>query len=57
MDVMIEIGSEYVVQIIIDNGANCKRTCRMVVVKHPSIVRQSCVAYTINLMFKENDLF
>jgi hypothetical protein len=57
MDVMIEIGSEYVVQIIIDNGANYKRTCHMVVVKHPSIVRQSCVAYTINLMFKENDLF
>jgi uncharacterized protein YrrD len=47
MDMVIEIGTERVVKIVIDNGANYKKECCMVVAKNPSIVWKSCVAHTV----------
>jgi hypothetical protein len=49
--VIIELGEEHIVQIMIDNGSNYEKACRLVSQKY-RIVWQSCLAHTINLMLK-----
>jgi len=47
------IGREYVVQLVTDNGANYKKACAKLVDLYPQIIWQPCVAHTINIMLKD----
>jgi hypothetical protein len=49
--VVVELGPEYILQIITDNGSNYKKACKMITHKFP-IVFQPCLAHMINLMLK-----
>jgi hypothetical protein len=49
--IILELGEEYIVQIITDNRSNYKNACRLVSQKY-RIVWQLCIAHTINLMLK-----
>jgi len=48
-----EIGSKCIIQIVMDNGSNYKRACKMLIAKHRHIAWQPCAAHTINLMLKD----
>ena len=51
--VVEEIGVEFVVQIVTDNGSNYKKACKQLTAKYKHITWQPCAAHTINLMLKE----
>jgi hypothetical protein len=55
--VVDEVGHEYVVQLVTDNGANFKKACAMVVEEFTRIVWQPCCAHTVNLMLKDISKF
>jgi hypothetical protein len=48
-----EIGEQFVVQLVIDNGSNYKKACKEVTDEFPHITWQPCAAHTINLMLKD----
>ena len=51
--VVEEIGVEFVVQIVTDNGSNYKKACKQLTAEYKHITWQPCAAHTINLMLKE----
>ncbi|CAM0152396.1 unnamed protein product [Urochloa decumbens] len=51
--VVKEIGAQFVVQIITDNGSNYKKACKQLTAKYTHITWQPCAAHTINLMLKD----
>ena len=51
--VVEEIGVEFVVQIVTDNGSNYKKSCKQLTAEYKHITWQPCAAHTINLMLKE----
>ncbi|KAE8775329.1 hypothetical protein D1007_52199 [Hordeum vulgare] len=53
--VVEEIGHEHIVQIVTDNGSNCKKACKTLIEepKYSHIVWQPCAAHTVNLMLKD----
>lgn len=48
-----EIGEEFVVQLVTDNGSNYKKACKQLTDEFPHITWQPCAAHTINLMLKD----
>jgi hypothetical protein len=50
--VVADVGENNVVQVIIDNGSNYKKTCRILTNEYLHIAWQPCLARTINLMLK-----
>ncbi|CAN6222289.1 unnamed protein product [Urochloa humidicola] len=55
--VVKEVGAEFVVQIVTDNGSNYKKACKQLTTKYTHITWQPCAAHTINLMLKDIDRF
>jgi hypothetical protein len=51
--VVEEIGAQFVVQIVTDNGSNYKKACKKLTSEYKHITWQPCVAHTINLMLKD----
>ncbi|WVZ53653.1 hypothetical protein U9M48_004562 [Paspalum notatum var. saurae] len=51
--IVTDVGLEWVVQIVTDNGANYKKACEDLVSLYDHITWQPCAAHTINLMLKD----
>ncbi|CAN6353633.1 unnamed protein product [Urochloa humidicola] len=51
--VIDEVGKEFVVQIVTDNGSNYKKACKQLTDEYKHITWQPCAAHTINLMLKD----
>jgi hypothetical protein len=51
--VVEEVGLEFVVQIVTDNGSNYKKACKQLTDEYKHITWQPCAAHTINLMLKD----
>jgi hypothetical protein len=51
--VVEEVGLEFVVQIVTDNGSNYKKACMQLTDEYKHITWQPCAAHTINLMLKD----
>ncbi|KAH7443543.1 hypothetical protein KP509_02G039600 [Ceratopteris richardii] len=52
-EVILEIGAEFVVQIITDNASNCRRMGEMVEEDFPTIVWTPCAAHCLDLMIED----
>lgn len=50
-----DVGAEYVVQIVTDNGSNFKKACNLLSNEFKHIVWLPCLAHMINLMLKDMD--
>ena len=48
-----EIGKEKVVQVITNNGANYKATCRILMERFPSLFWSPCAAHCLDLMLED----
>lgn len=53
ISVVQEIGAEHVVQVVTDNGSNCRSMGEMVMREHPSIVWTPCAAHCIDLLIQD----
>jgi len=51
-DIIMEVGSKNVVQLITDIAFVCKTTCMLIEVEFPSIYWIPCVVHTLNLALK-----
>ncbi|XP_057512306.1 uncharacterized protein LOC130794414 isoform X1 [Actinidia eriantha] len=51
-EVIHEVGPQHVIQIITDNGPNCKAAGQLIETQFPHILWTSCVVHTLNLALK-----